>query len=59
MQLKKTHLYIALMFALFMCLNAHSNPVGGKEYIRAFVYTARGKDKLFNEKDYERCHRRL
>ena len=53
MQLPKTQIYIALIFALLPCFTAQSSPVIGREHIRASVYTERGTDKLFKKKDYE------
>ena len=53
MQLPKTQIYIVFILALLPCLTGHSSPVIGREHMRASVYTERGTDKLFKEKDYE------
>ena len=41
MQEKKAQIYIALMFILLPCLNAHSEPVNQEEHIPASVLTLR------------------
>ena len=46
MQLQKHWISIALMLALLLCLNAHSQPVMGREDRNVSTYTERGKEKL-------------